>query len=52
MNIQEYLDNKKRAKDLRDDRHRFGLEMVVPVGEAGIKSGLELNMDEDRSSRT
>jgi hypothetical protein len=47
-------DNKKRAKGAQHDKHSFflALETGVPVGEAKIRGGFELNMEEHRSSRT
>jgi predicted nucleic acid-binding Zn-ribbon protein len=48
----ERPDNKKRAKIARDDKRSSALETVVPIGEAGIRCGFDLNMEEHRSSRT
>jgi hypothetical protein len=44
-------DKKKMAKVAReDDKHSSALEMVVPIGEARIRGGFHLNMEEHRSS--
>ncbi len=48
----ERPDNNKRAKIARDDKRSLTLETLVPVGEAGIRGGFELNLEEHRSSRT
>ncbi len=41
----ERPDNKKRAKIARDDKRSSALETVVPIGEAGIRCGFDLNME-------
>jgi hypothetical protein len=48
----EHPDKKKRAKVARDDKPSSALEIVVPIGEAGIRGGFHLNMEEHRSRRS
>jgi predicted nucleic acid-binding Zn-ribbon protein len=48
----ERPDRKKRAKVARDEKRSSALETVVPIGEAGIRGGFELNLEERRSGRT
>jgi hypothetical protein len=46
-------DKKKIDKiALEDDKHSFALETVVPIGEARIRGGFNLNMEEHGSGKT
>jgi hypothetical protein len=46
-------DKKKIDKiALEDDKHSSALEMVVPIGEARIRVGFDLNMEDHGSSKT
>jgi hypothetical protein len=48
----ERPEKKKRAKISRNEKRTLALETVVPVGEAGIMNGFQLNLEEHRSNRT